>query len=278
MEGRNMADRLIKGQTRAEVFVILPDGKRHWIPDPPTLTSRWAWSDVQVIPQEQVYLFVLGDPIPSVVSGQTWADGALVVAPPAPEVYVVRGGQRHWIPNPATFVADGFDWGDVEAIDEARLTLIPQGAPLAPTGTYTFDSGDQFLGSGHYMHTWGAITLGTGALAAQTRTRTVTWFGGYHGGVYLIAADANDAPVWQSQNHRYGVDGTAVGTSDRTDSWWESIPVDHLGSISRLYIFQQWEPDSFMTILGKWVAASKPVGDLVIEAAAVAKVVAAAFA
>jgi hypothetical protein len=121
------------------------------------------------------------------------------------------------------------------------------------------------------MNTWGTIAS-TGQIAMQTRTRTVTWFGGFHGAVKLIAADANDAPTYQSESHRYGVDGTWIGTSDRTDAWWEDMGSDAAGRTTQVAIFHVWDPNSFQTILDQWVAAAKKLGELIAVIGDAAKV------
>ncbi|WP_374969012.1 hypothetical protein [Terrabacter sp. BE26] len=152
-------------------------------------------------------------------------------------------------------------------------------APLA-TGEFravSFDSGDVFLGAGHWMRTWGTLAQ-SGQVAAMTRTRTLTWFGGYHGGVHLIAVDGDEAPVWMSQLHRFGVDGTWIGQSDRTDAWWEDMPLDQLVRVQKFYIFQAWAPDDFSSAVQRWAQEGKPIGDLLGTVADIAKVIVAIIA
>ncbi|XGX80656.1 hypothetical protein LQK93_03496 [Terrabacter sp. BE26] len=107
----------------------------------------------------------------------------------------------------------------------------------------------------------------------MTRTRTLTWFGGYHGGVHLIAVDGDEAPVWMSQLHRFGVDGTWIGQSDRTDAWWEDMPLDQLVRVQKFYIFQAWAPDDFSSAVQRWAQEGKPIGDLLGTVADIAKVI-----
>src|SRR5262249_46903665 len=162
---------LIKGMSHPEVYVI-QNGQRHWIPDPATLQSRWSWDQVQTLSDGDVDVIPLGDPIPSVLSGQKWPDGALVTAPPAPEIYIVQGGQRHWIPNPQTFIANGYAWDAVEAIPTSVINTIPLGAPVPAISRFIVDTGDVFLGAGHYMHTRPGLTVATGAIDVTTRPWT----------------------------------------------------------------------------------------------------------
>jgi hypothetical protein len=200
-------------------------------------------------------------------------DGTLlsVFAETAP--YVVQGGKASQVPSPQEFAARGFDPNKIMRVPADLRGRLTVGPPLAPSvGVLAFASGDQFLGAGHYMNTHGTLDRQSGRVAATTRIRTITWFGGYHGSAHIIFADTNDAPVWQSQDHRYGVDGTAVGTSDRTTAWFEAMKAGDTGRVTAYYLFQAWAPDDFMTILNKWVAAGKSVASLAASVASVAKV------
>lgn len=209
-------------------------------------------------------------------------DGAVVTSQEDGTTYVAQQGRLQQVLDPHTVLRSGFDPDTTQ-----RLTLpsadiaqhLQSDQPMAFMGqsavaAKNFDSGDVFLGSGHYMRTWGQVDA-MGRVAATTRIRTITWFGGYHGGVHVIFANSDDAPVYTSQDHRYGVDGTWVGTSDRTEAWFEQMDASRYGDIHRIYIFQSWQPDSFQTILDKWVAAGKSVASLAGSVGDIAKVVAA---
>lgn len=179
--------------------------------------------------------------------------------------------------GPAALFAAGITPDDVERVCELPDDVLEK-FPLAEqihadlaAGAHNVDSGDVFLGAGHYMRTWGSVDGGSGQIAMQTRTRTVTWFGGYHGSATLIFTDANNAPVYQTQSHRYGVDGTAIGRSDLTVAWWENMGPDKAARATTVSIFQSWDPDSFQTILNRWVQAGKSIIDLITEVANVAR-------
>ena len=81
-----------------------------------------------------------------------------------------------------------------------------------------------------------------GHIDAQTRTRTITWFGGFHGTVYLVFSDANGIPKGMSQSHVFGVDGTWIGQSDRTNYWSEDIDPGVAAATASLAIFHSWAP------------------------------------
>ncbi len=61
-------------------------------------------------------------------------DGTLIKAS-GPEVDLMQGGRRRWIPDMATFTAMGFQWSSVQTISDTQFAAIPQGAPLPASGT-----------------------------------------------------------------------------------------------------------------------------------------------
>jgi hypothetical protein len=250
---------LIKSSTRPEIWLI-EGGKRRWIPDAPTLVSRWTWEQVKVLSDDEVNAIPLGAPYPSVLGGREWPEGSLVKGS-GPEIYVIRSGQRHWIPDESTFTASGFDWNKIQVISDPELNAIPVGPALPHAARLVVDL-DTFLGAGHYMTTHASLLTSSGHIDARTRTRTITWFGGYHGAVVLLFADSNDDTIGQSSFHRYGVDGTVVGTSDRTDYWPEEIGSELAQRTTTITAFHSWAPDTLKDIVGKAVDTVRPVLDV----------------
>ncbi len=200
-------------------------------------------------------------------------NGTLVTAAEDGRGFLVQDGRLEPVHDIGVLLAAGVDPTSAPRLTApaALLESVPTSSPRA-IGVVPMDSGDQFLGSGHYMHTWGSIDWGQGAVAMQTRTRTITMFGGFHGSAGFICRDANAGPTFQTQDHRFGVDGTWVGRSDRTDAWWESMSPDAAARTTELVFYHAWSPDSFMTVLNKWVAAGQSLAQLVTAAAGVAKV------
>lgn len=203
------------------------------------------------------------------------ADGTLLTSGKDGRAYLVNDGKRQLITDVAALFAAG-----VDPHSAPHLTLTPEEldkVPAAPApiaalmSTRVVDTGEVFLGAGHYMRTWGSIST-TGQVAMQTRTRSVTWFGGFHGAVRLITADRDGAPTFQSADHRYGVDGTWVGRSDRTDAWWENMGADAASRTTQVAIFHAWAPDEFQVVLDTWVRAGESLAKLVQSAGTVAKV------
>jgi hypothetical protein len=64
-----------------------------------------------------------------------YPDGTLLYGPPDPKIYVIQGGARHWIPNPQTFNADGYNWSAIVQTDQATLDGIALGAPITSAGS-----------------------------------------------------------------------------------------------------------------------------------------------
>ena len=99
-------------------------GRRH-IPDPQTFNYMGLnWGAVQTISDAfWANLIPIGPPFPS------RADGTLLQGSGS-EVYVMGNGDRHWIPDPATFDALGYKWSNVQPVADADLNAIPLGAQV----------------------------------------------------------------------------------------------------------------------------------------------------
>lgn len=101
-------------------------GQRRWIPDTTTFTCMGLnWGAIQTIADSEWNQIPKGVPYPS------RADGTLLQGS-GPQVYVMTGCQRHWIPDPETFNAHGYHWSAVQHISDADLTAIPDGVALPP--------------------------------------------------------------------------------------------------------------------------------------------------
>jgi hypothetical protein len=151
------------------------------------------------------------------------ADGTLLQGRDG-TVYIVQAGRRRLVPDPYTVRASGLDPRRVEVLADRDLASLPLGVPLARTERTEIDS-DSHLGLGHYVTTHGVVHPG-GHIDAQTRTRSLSWFCGYHSGVYLLFADAAGSTIGSSTLQVFGVDGAWMGRSDRTDYWGEEIDPD----------------------------------------------------
>jgi hypothetical protein len=258
---------LIKSQTDPAVFLI-EGGHRRWIPDAPTLLSQWTWDQVQVLPDVVVSLIPLGEPYPSILA-RDWVDGSLLQGSSQPAIYVMQAGRRRLIPNWATFVANGYSPQSVQVISDAELNAIPLGEPLPLVPRLFVDTGFVHLGANHWMQTRAGLLTESGHIDASTRTATFTWFGGYHGGTKLLLADGDDIVIGETALHRFGVDGTWIGQSDRSDYWSEEVDSTVTRRTTSMTAFLTWAPNDFdtqmatlaghITSLGEVIAAVAPI-------------------
>jgi hypothetical protein len=178
-------------------------------------------------------------------------------------VYVVEAGRRRPIPDPYTVRASGLDPRRVEVIGDQDLESLPLGAPLAPTARVEIDL-DSCLGLGHHVTTHGAVHP-SGHIDAQTRTRSVSWFCGYHSGVYLLFADAAGSTIGSSTMHVFGVDGAWMGRSDRTDYWGDDIDPEVTGRTRTLAVVHTGAPQVLQRTVERAIAGLWPLGDVVAE-------------
>jgi hypothetical protein len=182
-----------------------------------------------------------------------------VTAPPDPGVYVIRQGARHEYPNALTFLSDGGAWDAVESIPQSVLNSIPLSNPIPAVTRYIVDTGITLLGgwSSHQVQTRAGLSITTGKIDALTHTRTTTALGGFHVGICCILTDAENLPVelGQTPMQRYGVDGTWIGNSDRTDAWFASIDPKEAQRVQEMTVYQTWQPDTFERVLEKWQKA-----------------------
>ena len=81
-----------------------------------------------------------------------------------------------------------------------------------------------------------------GNLNARTRTWNDSKFAGFTGGVLIAFTDASESTIWTTEQQRYGVDGKAIGNSDRTENWQAKVPPEILSRISGYAIIQEHTP------------------------------------
>lgn len=81
-----------------------------------------------------------------------YSDGSLVKATDDPRVYLIDSGMKRWISSADIFLARGFQWGNINAVSPADLSLYPDGQTVGwPDGTLVksnFSPGVYFISSG----------------------------------------------------------------------------------------------------------------------------------
>lgn len=83
-------------------------------------------------------------------------DGDVVVGGGDPMPYIIAGGERRPVESTAAFFSAGYEPSQVKVVLDPKLGQMPIGAPITATAAVKpFESGNVFLGAGHYMRTWG---------------------------------------------------------------------------------------------------------------------------
>jgi hypothetical protein len=90
------------------------------------------------------------------------------------------------------------------------------GTTSAPT-IITAGRTDQ-VGAGQFMTTNTVVDRLNATMNSTVRTWTTNWFWGFHGCVAFDLLDGAGNVITHSQRPCFGVDGTAIGQSDRTDT------------------------------------------------------------
>jgi hypothetical protein len=100
----------------------------------------------------------------------------------------------------------------------------------------------------------GSVTVSqSGALNAVTHIWEVTELRGFVGAVAVVLTDANKTPLWVSPTQKYGVDGRAMGTSDRTENWTANVPAALLQHTRGIAIVQRWDPRNVFDDIQAWL-------------------------
>jgi hypothetical protein len=89
------------------------------------------------------------------------------------------------------------------------------GTTTAPT-VFTTSRTDQ-VGAGQFMSTTTTVDRLNATMNSTVRTWTTNWFWGFHGCVEFDLLDGAGNVITHSQRPCFGVDGTMIGQSDRTD-------------------------------------------------------------
>jgi len=145
-----------------------------------------------------------------------------------------------WSPAREDNFATATATGEQDAVQVGYQFIRTEGyVSSTPTGVVIDLDSD--LGANHYMATRGVLT-GGGHIDATTRTRTLTWLGGFRGGVQILVNDANDIIIGATQIHTFGVDGTAIGRSDRTDYWSEDLDPQLAARTTGIHVLHFWSP------------------------------------
>jgi len=118
---------LVRGSS-GKVYVVL-NGHRYWIPDEVTFEAMgYKWVDVLALSDEFVNAIPEGPRFPSVeprYEPLKYPNGTLVQGTTR-NVYVVLNNYRHWIPDPPTFEAMGYQYAEILPLGSVAYEL-PEG-------------------------------------------------------------------------------------------------------------------------------------------------------
>jgi hypothetical protein len=93
----------------------------------------------------------------------------------------------------------------------------------------------------------------SGLISGHTRIWCTILLRGFHGSVLPAVFDAADKCIWpdadpMAQKHQYGVDGTLIGTSDRTEYWTNQLPADIRSRGRRLALINFRDPKNMLGV------------------------------
>jgi hypothetical protein len=102
--------------------------------------------------------------------------------------------------------------------------VTPGGTGGSSANLMTVSRTDE-VGAGQFVSTSATINRSTLMMNGTTRVWTTNWFWGFHGCVAFDFLSANGTVLLHSQTICQGVDGTAIGVSDRSTSFaWHLYP------------------------------------------------------
>jgi hypothetical protein len=263
MSAQQTKGRPVKG-AGPEIY-LLEDGTRRWIPDALTFNELGLdWNDIDVVDDEELASIELADPVRTAIPPRTYPDGSFLTDD-GETVYVTHGGKLRLVPDAMTFVELGGRDKPVHTISSAEIRALPVDEALGESRIRTLEVDVYtFLGAGHHMWTVAGMLTSAGRLQANTRTRTQTWFGGFTGGVEITINDRDGYIVWKTPAQRFGVDGTAIGRSDRTDYWEEYPPQEVIDQAASLGVAHFWSPN-WQQNLDRWIAVGRQITSVIVE-------------
>jgi hypothetical protein len=210
-----------------------------------------------------------------------YPDGTLLRSSDQPEVWLIQGGQRHWIPSPEVFNSDGFSWAAILVVSDADITAIPQGtdvplyttwvtpgpndapvpgAPALPVVEYNGADYKRWksAGGGHTIYANGKFVTQTGVFQGATVTSNSVVFTGYHSGTAALVADPNGRVIWTSNPlFRVGVNpqGFSGNAQVTVNAWEYQVPGNIADQAGGINIVLTDSPDNLQDILNHSVGA-----------------------
>jgi lysophospholipase L1-like esterase len=122
-------------RNNAGQIYLVQGGKRRYIPSM-DLFNAWYFrpEEVRNLPDGSINRISQGPDLGPPNGVEIATEGSLVKGS-TPEVYVVTGGQRRWIPSVEVFNARGYKWDRIRQLPDAIIAAIPRGTDLPPPPT-----------------------------------------------------------------------------------------------------------------------------------------------
>ena len=112
-------DGLVLKGSSSEIYV-LEDNKLRWISSMDAFEHLGlTWNDVHVVDDKFLAQFEMGHPI-----------SVLLKCEGSPHIYALENGQKRWIRDIDTFLAEGYVWEDVQFVECDYLRNLPDGLPI----------------------------------------------------------------------------------------------------------------------------------------------------
>lgn len=113
-----------------EVYVTETGVLRHITSPEALVACGYAWSALQHVPDSALQRLDAGAPLSVAPCPHlSFPDGTLVMDG-TPAVYVMQAGARRWITGPPSFLACGYQWGNINVVPDGALTSVPEAVPL----------------------------------------------------------------------------------------------------------------------------------------------------
>ena len=120
--------RVVKTLDNPRVYEIVDDHfKREFLNWDSFVARGWTSSDIETVTQGQINGYIQDPYMPYYF--HEYEDGMLVKPNTDPRVYIISQGRKKWIEDEEAFYAMGFDFADVQSINDAIWGSIPGGLP-----------------------------------------------------------------------------------------------------------------------------------------------------
>ena len=189
----------------------------------------------------------------------TYPDGSLLKSSTLPAVWLVQVGQRHWIPSPDIFNADGFSWQSILTVSDSEVAAIPQGpdVPLYTTwitpgandrdipsqkGLLTLPYGQQtyklYVDGGFYAYGRAKFVTQTGMVTGELIATCSVVFFGFIATTAVLVLDSDNHVIWKTPEVTAGVSAKGFGpTQVNIKPWTSAVPADVADRAAGLALF-----------------------------------------